>query len=661
MRKSVRHSLIIIVTVTILVGLTLSSYYTYSKAREISVITMEEQLKQLVQGNVKNIGSWLAGNKNELLVMANSPVMLSGNKDAILSYLVSEEKRRGLLPSSYAFVDRSGMAYYSDGNSKSLLDRDYVKRGLAGESTISNPVMSRSDGKLVAVVAVPVGSNGKTSGILLRPIDLGEMTDVVNMIKVMQTGYAYLIQKDGLVIAHPGKEKIMKANMLTDGNVTQDLRSVVARMTKGEDGINHYTDDGIEKYVAYAPVRETEGWSLAVSIPVAEVQQRTAGLIWIYVLAAVITTAIVVIVLNFLLGRQIIKPIYDLQAMMEVAATGNLSVKDATILDNNEFGSLQKSYVTLVRNLREVITQVVRSSEQVAAASEQLLASADDSAQASNQVAVTICEVAAGSERQVASVENASVIIARITERISHVEENSRKLVDMSSNTSDAADKGTSSVRTAISQMNSIRETVNSSADVIASLGNRSKEISEIVVAISDIAGQTNLLALNAAIEAARAGEQGRGFSVVAEEVRKLAEQSQNAAKQIGGLIGDIQRETELAVQTMSEVTREVQKGTEVIHSTEQAFDKISNLMNVVSAQVCEVSDSIQEMTEGSQAVSVSVNEIRSISKTAASHTHTVSAATEVQSATIQEMTKSCQVLAEMAEELNSMVQKFTL
>jgi methyl-accepting chemotaxis protein len=183
-------------------------------------------------------------------------------------------------------------------------------------------------------------------------------------------------------------------------------------------------------------------------------------------------------------------------------------------------------------------------------------------------------------------------------------------------------------------------------------LGERSKEIGQIVDTISGIAGQTNLLALNAAIEAARAGEQGRGFAVVAEEVRKLAEQSQDAAKQIAVLIGEIQGETDRAVAAMNNGTREVKLGAEVVNASGKSFQEIAEMVTRVSGQTKEISAAIELMANGSQQIVESVKEIDELSKHASGEAQTVSAATEEQSASMEEIASSSQALAHLAMDL---------
>lgn len=332
-----------------------------------------------------------------------------------------------------------------------------------------------------------------------------------------------------------------------------------------------------------------------------------------------------------------------------------------SVKGKDEFAELGRSMNEMVNSLRNIITVIAKTAEQMAAATEQLTANADQSAQVANQVAVSISTVAQNTEEQLNALRAATVIIEDTSSSVQQAAVNAGSVSEQSSRAASIATTGNLSVGKAVSQMSQLEQSVNASANIIATLGERSKEIGQIVDTISGIAGQTNLLALNAAIEAARAGEQGRGFAVVAEEVRKLAEQSQEAAKQIAMLISTIQTDTEKAVETMGKSTYEVNLGAEVVNLAGKSFQEIVEVITQVSLQVSEISATIQQLASGNEQVVSSIQQIDKMSKLVTEETQTVSAATEEQSASAEEIASSSQSLVKIAEELQTAVLHFNL
>lgn len=375
--------------------------------------------------------------------------------------------------------------------------------------------------------------------------------------------------------------------------------------------------------------------------------------------------AVLVLALLAVLGLAVVKGITaPLQAMVKACedlASGDFRDKPRQILQKDEIGQLAAALYAARSNLQKAFRQVTESAEQVAASAQQLTASAEQSATAITQVAESVSNVAAGAEKQLYTVDESSVIVEAMGASLQNTIEHANRSVENSRQATDQAGAGSIAVEKAVEQMAHIEKTVNNSAAVVGKLGERSKEIGQIVDAISGIAGQTNLLALNAAIEAARAGEQGRGFAVVAEEVRKLAEQSQEAAKQIAGLIKEIQGDTEQAVLAMDQGTRDVKVGTQVVDDAGQTFTQIRQLVEDMSEQGQAIFNSIQEIEAGNQMIVSSVKDIDEISKQAVEETQTVSAATEEQSASMQEIASSSQSLAHMAQELQAAVNQFKI
>ena len=388
----------------------------------------------------------------------------------------------------------------------------------------------------------------------------------------------------------------------------------------------------------------------------ASASQMQMTLLFVNIFVAAISLAI-----SFFISRSISRPTRELAQAAAAIADGDLSIKDVEVQSADEIGQLASSFNRMKANLRAVIRTVSSSSELVAASSEELTASADQSAQAANQVAGSICSVAEGSSHQLEAVESASAVVGQMSANLQQAAASANAVASKSIKATEKATEGGKSVATAVAQMTSIQESVNSSAQVVAKLGERSKEIGQIVSTISGIAGQTNLLALNAAIEAARAGEQGRGFAVVAEEVRKLAEQSQEAAKRIAELIGAIQIDTDQAVVAMATGTTEVKIGAEVVNAAGLAFREIENLVIDVTEQIKGITVTMQQMAGGSQKIVSSMKEIDRLSKTAVEEAETVSAATEEQSASMQEIASSSQGLANMAQDLHEAVSRFRI
>ena len=375
-------------------------------------------------------------------------------------------------------------------------------------------------------------------------------------------------------------------------------------------------------------------------------------------LVALIIVVVLSVITLVLLLRSIKNSVDTILEGARHIAAGDLRSK--IMLDgDDEFAHIAHQFNTMVESMQKMIRKIKATATDVAGSSEELTANANQSAQVTQNVAQSITEVAEAAEKQMSIVTKSSATIDDFQRGLEEVITNQRHAREQTQATAQKATEGNAFVQSTVEQMNSIAQTVQQTGEIVGKLGERSKEIGNIVEIISNISGQTNLLALNAAIEAARAGEHGRGFAVVAEEVRKLAEESQNASQKISELIQSIQEETNQAVASMEEGRREAEKGKENVTATGESFSEILTMIGDVKKASLAVSERVLQLRENMGSIVDGMGEVDTSAKGIGSESQNVSAATEEQAAGMEEIASSSRSLANMANDLQTETDKF--
>ena len=370
---------------------------------------------------------------------------------------------------------------------------------------------------------------------------------------------------------------------------------------------------------------------------------------------------VLMIIAGVKLAAKFADPISFVTGRMKSFADGNFKQEpiDPSYRSNDELGQMIDALSELGANTRKLINAIKSSAEEVAKNAAGVNEMTEQSAAASNQIAESITDVAGSTNSQLSAVDDASTAVTELAERIDAVSENAEKAAKETTQATETAHNGNKVVEHTVNDMERLSEVVGESAKMVNNLGERSDTIGKITGTISGIAEQTNLLALNAAIEAARAGEAGRGFAVVADEIRKLATQSDEAANQISSLISQIQSETERAVRGMQEGTEQLKATRSSVEETGKEFQLIVNLVETIAERSRQIAEASKSAAGNAESCQSAIENIGEMSRSVVSNSETVSAASEEQAASVHEMATSCQQLSETAKTLLNEVAKF--
>ena len=502
---------------------------------------------------------------------------------------------------------------------------------------------------VITVTKAVMDSNGNLLGVLGIDISLEQLSKNISSVKLGDTGYIYVITKDGTVISHPDVKHLFTSIKKYDFG---------EKLISLDNTTFQYVYDEVTKF---ASVRNLDsfGWKAVVTMEDSELTKDVTK-IRDFLTTVNIIVLLIGFVITYFFANSISLGIKKVVTSMSAAAKGDITIK-ANVKAKDEVGILANSFNTMVEGIKRLVFDIKSISESVNHSAENMAVASEQAAQATQDVAKAIEEIAQGASSQAKEAEesaNATVLLGQL---IDQSLKNADEINQEAENVSMVSNEGLVTIDDLIKKTELTVEANNNVKESTDYLLEKSKEISKIVETITDIADQTNLLSLNAAIEAARAGEAGRGFAVVADEVRKLAEQSSQAARNIANLISEIQSTINDTYKTVEDSTKSIEEQSNVVKTTKDVFEGIIHAVNFIVEKIDNLNKSLKEIESHKNKIVDSIQNIAAVSEESAASAEEVSATSEEQSAIVEEMASTANELKNYVNTLMEAIKQFKI
>lgn len=564
----------------------------------------------------------------------------SSRADVAAIYIATPDKQVTIYPATNfpADYDPTTRAWY-----KNAFDNK-------GKIVFTDPYKDAVSGKMMISLSKTVENNGQFVGVLSMDVNLDEVSKVLSNINIGAKGYVFISDSKGIMIAHPD-------NSLLGGNVVTTLE-YWSNAQKNESGHQAFVYKGESKFINYTTNKLT-GWRVMASLPVTELTSKTNAILKV-TLIVIFVVAVLAVIVSIIVSSGMASKLKHLKETFEKAAEGDLTV-GVSIHSKDEFEEVGNHFNMMMRKIGELILNVKASSEVIASTSNSIGNMASETNNAINEVALTIDQVAQGASETSQDIQTGVDAVNVLASQIDTIDALAEDMINISEKSNNLSREG-------LGIVNKLTETTEKSnaaslevGEVVGEMNASTGQIGMITDTINNIASQTNLLALNAAIEAARAGEAGKGFSVVADEIRKLAEQSTSATNQIQSLIEAIKIKSTKAVQSMEEANRITALQNQAVADTKDIFNKILEAVTDILNGFNQIQTSVIETNKGKQEIVSRMQNISAVSEESSASAEEVSATTEEVTAAMNEFTNSALELKELSSKLEEQINKFKI
>lgn len=638
----------------------LVSVFGYQLMKKSTVDNFDEQARIQLNAVANTIDVWVKGKQKIQEMLAETDTLKSADIEGsiALSLRLGEKMNN---PDAFAFITPDGLLHLP-GAEVPIGDYPHVKGALGGNTVTVDPVGSASpgvEGNPIILTAVPVFDDaGNIVGVGNGGEPIEDLVAIISKAKIGKEGETFVFAGDGTIIAHENTEWTLTKNLKDFKN--KDYATAQDLAMKGQIGLLKGQVDG-EDYFLYYAKAEHANWGIMMTIPESEVLAKANQLLASFISIAVLMIIICLVTVFFVVKR-VLKPFKMINDKLDILASneGDLTTR-ISVTTKDEFGVMAEKFNLMLDNLQKLIQKTRTKSVETEYSSGMLQRQYEEMSLVSKVITESIHEATVLSDTQLESFQKSLEHVTDISTDASKIHDISYMVRESATSVRETAEDGHTQIQALNHQMKRIEESVKHSSALIETLEKRSNEIGQISEMITMIANQTNLLSLNASIEAARAGEHGRGFKVVADEVKKLAEQSEEFARNISDIIFEIQQDTKRTTESMDKGLLDVEKGRVQTDELGRSFNDMLASTSTVSHQMSDNFESIESLVEHIKVIEGMINENVSTSVDISENYQTIASSSEEQFSSVLTVQETVKMLSRTAKELQEMLEDFNV